>query len=267
MCLLLAMTGAVGADRRAVAGQPRIGRADLAYIPSFSTAAHRTARRHGVLDGAVEGRFAPDGSRLTAAFVRLEVTSRWPVVTGSDVRDNSGYRIYLVRGEEAASGASVAARLRMGDSSYRIAPPREILAPLVGSPDRALLDRLPDLPALSAVDLDGDGVDEILVFFRRQLAMSARPEGRLHVLRIEGRAVVDAVSIPVIVPDVSEDFDFWGYLVAEIKIERGASGAAATIAVTYARTSDAEDQRADAAPPRAMTARSYTLASPARAIP
>ena len=245
-----------------VPGHPRVGRADLGWPASFTTAAGRAARRHGILDGTVKGRFGAKGEILTAAFVRLEVTSRWPAVTGADVRNNSGYLVYLVTPEEEASAGRISARLRMGDSSYRLLAPREILKPLVGAADAALAARLPERPSLWSEDLDGDGIDEIIASFRRQLALSARPEGRLHVFRMEGRAVVDLVSVPVIIPDVTEDFDFWGYLVADVTHERGGASRPTAITVTYARTTAAEDQRTDADPPNAFA--SKTIALPSR---
>jgi hypothetical protein len=243
-------------------GAPRVGRADLVYAPSFTTAAGRTARRRGILDGTVEGRFGPGGSLMTAAFVRLEVTSRWPLAGGSDVRANSGYLIHLVAPEEAASGARVSARIRMGDSSYRLLPPRETAREVLGAADASLAERLPDLPALSAMDLDGDGTDEIVAFFRRRLAMSARPEGRMHVFRVQGRAVVDALSVPFLFPDVTDDFDFWGYLVGELTFEPGSPGRPPEVSAAFARTAAAEDQRTDAAPPREHPARRYTIPPP-----
>jgi len=237
---------------------PRLGRAELGLLDSFTTAAGKTARRRGLLDGSVTGRFGPGGGTLAAAFVRVEVTSRWPLVTGADVRDNSGYNLYLVAPDEAERGARIASRVRIGDSTYRLVAPRAGFASFAGTKEPELLEKLPDRAALSAEDLDGDGADEILAFFQRQLPMSARPEIRLEIFRIEGRAIVDLASIPIVVPDVSEDFDFWGYMVGGVEIARSPGGAGA-ISVSYARTASAEDQRTDAGPPRDLPPRTYTF--------
>jgi len=254
--VLLAL-GSAGASPEG--GSPRIGRADLAFLPSFTTAARKTARRRAVLDSSVRGRFGRGGEAMTAAFVRVEVTSRWPLVTGGDVRDNSGYNIHLVARMEEEKGGRVPSRLRVGDSSYRLVSSREVFTHLTANREPALASRLPDRPALSAEDLDGDGADEILAFFRRQIPTSARPEVRLDIFRIEGRALVNLVSIPVIVPDVSADFDFWGYLVGEVTFRPAAADHPAGLSVTYARTISAEDQRTDSDASRDLPPRDYTV--------